>query len=95
MVDRNYISQRGNPFNTKNQGIENLAAVALVDKKASQFLLNVIPTGERAYAEFRKGTLEEKSVQLLKIFLIVYQQNHQSKRKKRYIKRNSSFHTKY
>ena len=60
----NYILQRGNPFNNENQGIQNLATGALLDKKASQFLLNVMLIGESAYAKFRKGRLEEKSVQL-------------------------------
>ena len=60
----NYISERGNPFNTENQGIQNLATGAQLDRKASEFLLNVIPICESAYAKFRKGRLEEKSVQL-------------------------------
>ena len=46
----NYISQQGNRFNTENQGIQNLATGAQLDKKASQFLQNVIPIGESAYA---------------------------------------------
>ena len=60
----NYISQRGNPFNTENEGIQNLATGAQLDKKTSQFLLNVIRIGKSEYAKFRKGRLEEKSVQL-------------------------------
>ena len=46
----NYISQQGNRFNTENQGIQNLATGVQLDKKASQFLQNVIPIDESAYA---------------------------------------------
>ena len=33
----NYISQRGDPFNTKNQGIQNLATGTQLGKKVSNF----------------------------------------------------------
>ena len=54
---RKLHSQRGNQFNTEKQGTENVAI------GASQFLLNVRPTGESAYAKFRKSRLNEKTVQ--------------------------------
>ena len=57
----NYISQWGNPFNIENEGTQNLAA------GASQFLLNVMPSGESAYVKFQKGRIKEKSVQLFDI----------------------------
>ena len=50
----NYISQRGNPFNSKNQGMQNFATETQLDKKVSQLLLNVIPVGESTYVEFQK-----------------------------------------
>ena len=56
-----YISKYGNPFSTENYDIQNLATGAQLDKKDSQFLLNVIAIGESAYAEFRKTRLEEKT----------------------------------
>ena len=49
----------------KKKLIKNLATGAQHNKKASQFLLNVIPIGKSVYAQFRKGKLEERSVQLL------------------------------
>ena len=49
---KNFISQRGNPSNNENQGIQNLATGAQLDKKAFQFLLNVISIGESAYDKF-------------------------------------------
>ena len=59
-----YISKHGNPFSTENYDIQNLATGAQLDKKDSQFLLNVIAIGESAYAEFRKTRLEEKTAQI-------------------------------
>ena len=59
-----YISKYGNPFSTEDYDIQNLATVTQLDKKDSQFLLNVIAIGESAYAEFRKTRLEEKTAQI-------------------------------
>ena len=65
---------------------------AQLDKKASQFLLNVIQIRESAYAKFRKDRLEEKSVQLFDSIpkTIEYHQSYLPKRKNIYIKRNNS-----
>ena len=67
----------------KKKLLKNLATGAQHNKKASQFLLNVIPIGKSVYAQFRKGKLEERSVQLLdSIPKLEYQQCYRPKRKK-------------
>ena len=55
---QNFISKWGSPFNTENQGIQQLATGTQLDKKGSQFLLNVIPIDESAVSknvDFRKN----------------------------------------
>ena len=92
----NYISQRENPFNTENQGIQNLATGAQLNKKASQFSLNMIPVGESAYVELQKGRLEDKSGQLFgSIPKTGIPTKLSTRKKKQYIKRNNSLHAKY
>ena len=59
-----HTSKHGNPFSTENYDIQNLATGAQLDKKDSQFLLNMIAIGESVYVEFRKTRLEEKTAQI-------------------------------
>ena len=61
--------------------MENLATGAQLDKKTFQFLLNMMLISKSAYAEFRKGRYEQKSVQLFRSIAktIIYHQSYRSK----------------
>ena len=82
----NYISQRGNSFHIENQGIQNLVTGTQFDKKAFQFLLNVVPIGESAYdgrPRFEKVDMRKNLCNFLTIFQrLEYQQRYRPKRKK-------------
>ena len=93
----NYISQRGNSLNIENQGIQNLVTGTQLDKKAFQFLLNVVPIGESAYdgrprfekVDMRKNLFDNIPKTRIPTTLST------KKKKKQYIKRNNSFNAKY
>ena len=61
----NYIAQWGNPLNTENHCIEDLAVGSQLDKKASEVVLNVVLIGKNTYAEYRKSRLHKISVKLV------------------------------
>ena len=95
----NYISQRGNSLNIENQGIQNLVTGTQLDKKAFQFLLNVVPIGESAYdgrPRFEKVDMR-KNLQLFDNIpkTRIPTTLSTKKKKKQYIKRNNSFNAKY
>ena len=66
----NYVAQWGNPFNTENHCVQNLAVGSQLDKKASEVVLNLVLIGKNAYGEYWKSRLEKTSVKLI---LILFQ----------------------
>ena len=58
------VSKHGNPFDTDSPLIRNLVTCSELDLQQSKFLLQVLELGEKAYAEFRKCRLQDKSKKL-------------------------------
>ena len=65
---KEYILQRGNPFNLdKPQPFINITSGAAVEKEECEFLLNCMQLGEAARDDFYESRRSEKSVKLFDV----------------------------
>ena len=59
-----YISERGNPFDSKDQMLKNLATGSAFDEDTASFYMNCISYGKENYQKFWDRRLSQKSVKL-------------------------------
>ena len=59
-----YISQRGNPFDSKDTTLKNIATGASLSKESTSFFLNCVKNGEESYQKFVDERLDKKSSNL-------------------------------